>query len=339
MGVNGAGRKNTTDADLNLHPLFVRSMGSLFQPSGLAACLCQAHPCAGGSCLPSGRRCGVLLTTHGFGLPAWRGRFPLGVPFDRAKGTKTRLGRSPLRTSLGVRDCPCAKPKFGPSPLLWLLLLPPHQATLGSWPYHQAISTAGPALVQRRSRRRGFCCTILLRCGKGRGLPGPLVPLYCPGGFGRGKPLPYTQQRKKFGNVQGLFAPGPRQLGTVAGQGKALGVEAGTNRGADITHRMQRHLCDPTRLRAEPRTMHLPPSTAGWIPQGGGRPRLWWVFGDFLPSQKVTPAERPRLGRWSAPDKSEKDTPSVRRRADNSPNSVESGPEYHPWRRGNTGPV
>ena len=225
MGVNGAGRKNTTDAELNLHPLFVRSMDYLFQPSGLAACLCQAHPCAGGSCLPSGRRCGVLLTTHGFGLPAWRGRFPLGVPFDRAKGTKTRLGRSPLRTSLGVRDCPCAKPKFGPSPLLWLLLLPPHQATLGSWPYHQAISTAGPALVQRRSRRRGFCCTILLRCGKGRGLPGPLVPLYCPGGFGRGKPLPYTQQRKKFGNVQGLFAPGPRQLGTVAGQGKALEVE------------------------------------------------------------------------------------------------------------------
>ena len=35
MGVNGAGRKNTPDAELNLHPLFVRSMGSLFQPSGL----------------------------------------------------------------------------------------------------------------------------------------------------------------------------------------------------------------------------------------------------------------------------------------------------------------
>ena len=31
----------------------------------------------------------------------WRGRSPLGVPFVRAKGTKTRLGRSPLRTSLG----------------------------------------------------------------------------------------------------------------------------------------------------------------------------------------------------------------------------------------------
>ena len=29
------------------------------------------------------------------------GRSPLGVPFERAKGTKTRLGRSPLRTSLG----------------------------------------------------------------------------------------------------------------------------------------------------------------------------------------------------------------------------------------------
>ena len=165
----------------------------------------------------------------------------------------------------------------------------------GNWPYDWVVSTSGPTLEKRRSRRRGFCCTILLRCGKGRGLPGPLVPLYCPGGFGRGKPLPYTQQRKKFGNVQGLFAPGPRQLGTVAGQGKALGVEAGTNRGADITHRMQRHLCDPTRLRAEPRTMHLPPSTAGWIPQGGGRPRLWRFFPPFLIVEIYNASATPKI--------------------------------------------
>ena len=29
-------------------------------------------------------------------------------------------------------------------------------------------------------------------CGRGRGLPGPWLPWYCPGGFGRGKPLPYN---------------------------------------------------------------------------------------------------------------------------------------------------
>ena len=33
------------------------------------------------------------------GLPAWWGRSPLGVSFERAKETKTRLGRSPLRTA------------------------------------------------------------------------------------------------------------------------------------------------------------------------------------------------------------------------------------------------
>ena len=108
----------------------------------------------------------------------------------------------------------------------------------GSWPYSWVVFTSGPTLAKRRSRRRGFCCTILLRCGKGRGLPGPLVPLYCPGGFGRGKPLPYTQQRKKFGNVQGLFAPGPRQLGTVAGQGKALRIEVLLYREVSTTHRI-----------------------------------------------------------------------------------------------------
>ena len=54
------------------------------------------------------------LTAHGSGLPAWWGRFPLGVPFERAKGTKTRLGRSPLRTSLWVRGWTCVKLVFGP---------------------------------------------------------------------------------------------------------------------------------------------------------------------------------------------------------------------------------
>ena len=75
------------------------------------------------------------LTIHVSGLPAWWGRYPLGVSFERAKETKTRLGRSPLRTSLGVRGWNCVKSLFGPSPLLRPLFVPPHQAILGSWPY------------------------------------------------------------------------------------------------------------------------------------------------------------------------------------------------------------
>ena len=87
-------------------------------------------------------------------MPAWWGRYPLGVSFERAKETKTRLGRSPLRTSLGVRGWACVKSKFGPSPLLWLLFLPPYQATLGSWPYSWVVSISGPTLEKRRSRRQ-----------------------------------------------------------------------------------------------------------------------------------------------------------------------------------------
>ena len=49
-----------------------------------------------------------------------------------------------------------------------------------------------------------FCLTILLRCGRGRGLPGPWLPWYCPGGFGRGKPLPYAQQHKKSGDFRAI---------------------------------------------------------------------------------------------------------------------------------------
>ena len=50
----------------------------------------------------------VRLTAPVSGLPAWWGRCPLGVPFERAKGTKTRLGRSPLRTSLGYGAVPAS---------------------------------------------------------------------------------------------------------------------------------------------------------------------------------------------------------------------------------------
>ena len=42
-----------------------------------------------------------LLLTPLSDLEAWGTRSPLGVPFARSKGTKTRLGRSPLSTSLG----------------------------------------------------------------------------------------------------------------------------------------------------------------------------------------------------------------------------------------------
>ena len=49
------------------------------------------------------------------------------------------------------------------------------------------------------------------------------------------------------------------------------------------------------RAKGRKRKVHPPPSTAGWIPQGGGRPRLWWVFGDFLPNQKVTLRSKPWL--------------------------------------------
>ena len=68
------------------------------------------------------------------GLPAWWGRFPLGVSFERAKETKTRLGRSPLRTPLGVRGWDCVKSRFGPSPLLWPLFVSPYQATMAAGP-------------------------------------------------------------------------------------------------------------------------------------------------------------------------------------------------------------
>ena len=115
--------------------------------------------------------------------------------------------------------------------------------------------------------------------------------------------------------------PGHRSLGTAAHQGKALAVEGCTSREVGATRRRTSHLCDPTKPRAENRKVHPPPSTAGWIPQGGGRPRLWRFFPRFLIGEKSGPAERPRQGRWFPPGKLEENNPFVSRAADSSTNS------------------
>ena len=73
-----------------------------------------------------------------------------------------------------------------------------------------------------------------MRCGRGRGLPGPWLPWHCPGKFGRGKPLPYAHQSKKCGNFQGLFVSSPSRTALTrhpvprggfhkAGEGPAFG--------------------------------------------------------------------------------------------------------------------
>ena len=52
------------------------------------------------------------------------------------------------------------------------------------------------------------------------------------------------------------------------------------------------HLCDPTQSKGRKEENAGTPSTAGWIPQGGGRPLLWRFFPPFLIVEKWGPAER-----------------------------------------------
>ena len=86
------------------------------------------------------------LTAHGSGLA--------GGSFCSVKRNQNPLRAFPPKDLPGVRGWTCVKSRFGPSPLLWLLLLPSHQATLGSWPYGWVISPSGPTLEKRRSHRR-----------------------------------------------------------------------------------------------------------------------------------------------------------------------------------------
>ena len=81
--------------------------------------------------------------------------------FCSGKSHQNPLRAFPPKDLPGVRGWNCVKAKFGPSPLLWLLVLPPHQATLGNWPYSWVISMSGPTLEKRRSRRREPGCPSL----------------------------------------------------------------------------------------------------------------------------------------------------------------------------------
>ena len=201
----------------------------------------------------------ILLSSLGFRLASLAGTLPAGGSFCSGKRNQNPPRAFPPRYPPGVPGWVCVKSGFGPSVLLWLLFVPPHQAPLGSWPYGVAVSISGPTLEKRRSRR---------------------------------------------------WEPGSRQLETVAHQGKALEVEEYPSRGVGANRRRASHLCDPTGPRAGNRRMHTPPSTAGWIPQGGGRPRLWRFFRLFLIAEKETPAERPCQGRWLVPEIREKARPS-----------------------------
>ena len=206
-------------------------------------------------------------------------RSPLGVSFCCQKETKDHLGRSPLRTSLGVRGWACIKSKFGPLPLLWLLLLPPYQAILASWPY-------------------------------GWGFPRPGLP------WRSGVPAAGSQASGSW--EQRLTRVRPWQSKYNVPEKQARSVE------------FPCHLCDPTGPRAETRRTQGHPVPRGGFHKAGEGP----AFGDSFPSfsslrkgaqrsvpgwgagfrrgnrRTASPAERPRLGRWFPPGKSENGKPS-----------------------------
>ena len=74
-------------------------------------------------------------------------------------------------------------------------------------------------------------------------------------------PGPYPGVRRSHRREQG-----PRQLGTVACQGKALTIEAQTSTEVVFSVEVPCHPCDPTSLRAEKRTAHVDSTRRGKAP-------------------------------------------------------------------------
>ena len=92
------------------------------------------------------------------------------------------------------------------------------------------------------------------------------------------------------GGVQPLAAAGGRGIGgweQPQHQGKARTGKPSSRRASCHENLVCWHHQEQQEIfRAVGRLMHCPLAPAGWIPQGGGRPRLWRLFRLFLAGQK-----------------------------------------------------
>ena len=120
----------------------------------LGAIPCPKAPLCKGSWLPLGRLRSCSSKRPRSGLPAWWGRFPLGVPFARPKGTKTRLGRSPLRTSLGYEAGTASSLDSARHPCCGSCLCHHTRPPWAAGPTAGRFPCPGLLKEKRRSRRR-----------------------------------------------------------------------------------------------------------------------------------------------------------------------------------------
>ena len=190
------------------------------------------------------------LTAHGSGLPAWWGRFPLGVPFARSKGTKTRLGRSPLRTSLGYEAGPASSldsarhPCCGPCHCHHTKF-PWATGPMAGWfpcpglPWRSGVPTAGSHRRTSFGRGRGRACRARWFSGSalehsggaspsptpGNSKNTPMLELFCVFTNSRFSAPPPAAACQPFGRRRPWWQtpPGTRSDRRCPGESRALG--------------------------------------------------------------------------------------------------------------------
>ena len=132
-----------------------------------------------------------------------------GVTFVRAKVTKTRLGRSPLGTSLGARGCQCVKLVFGPSPLLWPLSLPPHQATMATGPMTGWFPPPGLLWRSGVPAAGGFAAPSCCAAVRAVACPARWFPCIALGDSGGASPSPTPNNARNSAMFRGFLRPAP----------------------------------------------------------------------------------------------------------------------------------
>ena len=144
-----------------------------------------------------------------FRLASLVGTLPAWGSFCSVKRNQNPLRAFPPKDLPGVRGWNCVKPGFGPSPLLWLLSLPPHQATMATGPMTGWFPPPGLLWRSGVPAAGGFAAPSCCAAVRAVACPARWFPCIALGDSGGASPSPTPNNARNSAMFRGFLRPAP----------------------------------------------------------------------------------------------------------------------------------
>ena len=145
----------------------------------------------------------------GANLRPWQGRSPLGVPFERTKGTKTRLGRSPLRTPLGCQAVHASRPYSARHPCCGPCLCHHTRPPWAAGPIDGRFPRPGLPWRSGVPAAGGFAAPSCCAAVRAVACPACWFPCIALGDSGGASPSPTPNNARNSAMFRGFLRPAP----------------------------------------------------------------------------------------------------------------------------------